>query len=144
MTRKTYQTPKDAKRQRTVLDEVSQAWSCAYKEMKLHSFWDAYFYSGGKMRCVVEVKCRDNRMRKYPTLFISKNKILNCISEAKGKRVEFVLLVNWADGTRYIRPFRNPARLELGAGRTDRSDPLDLESMYHYDIKHFANILETQ
>jgi hypothetical protein len=89
----------------------------------------------GKVRGFAEVKTRNNRHNKYPTLMISLGKVMAArqLSEVTG--TPSFLLVKFLDGL-YWCNFASPFNLEIG-GRTDRQDAADIEPVAHFAISAF-------
>lgn len=89
----------------------------------------------GKVRGFAEVKTRNNRHDKYPTLMISLGKVMAArqLSEATGTRS--ILLVKFLDGL-YWCDFASPFNLEIG-GRKDRQDAADIEPVAHFPTEAF-------
>jgi len=89
----------------------------------------------GKVRGFAEVKTRNNRHDKYPTLMISLGKVMAArqLSEATGTRS--ILFVKFLDGL-YWCDFASPFNLEIG-GRKDRQDDADIEPVAHFAISAF-------
>jgi len=89
----------------------------------------------GRVFGFAEVKTRNNRHDKYPTLMISLGKVMAArqLSEVTGTRS--ILLVKFLDGL-YWCDFASPFDLEIG-GRTDRQDDADIEPVAHFPMKVF-------
>lgn len=89
----------------------------------------------GKVRGFAELKTRNNRHDKYPTLMISLGKVMSArqLSEATGTRS--ILFVKFLDGL-YWCDFASPFDLKIG-GRTDRQDDADIEPVAHFPMKVF-------
>lgn len=86
---------------------------------------------------VVEVKCRKNNRRTYPTYMLSKSKY-DALCEYTNMGLHAALLVSWEDDIGYVSI---PTEHEVArGGRTDRNDPLDVEQVVLIDINKFKLI----
>jgi len=83
-----------------------------------------------QLRTIVEVKCRNNWQRAYPTLIISKRKIDACLDHAFYAGIGFVLLVNWYDQLGWTRILHKGQYPVKTGGRADRDDIFDTEAVY--------------
>ena len=99
--------------------------------------WDFDMVKDGKVVAIVEVKCRTNPMRKYPTYMVSATKATTIRDEAVSRRIAGVLLVRWSDAVGWVRLDRLRDWNVTSGGRTDRADPLDIEPVLHVAITRF-------
>jgi len=92
----------------------------------------------GKVRGFAEVKTRNNRHDKYPTLMISLGKVMAARQLAEVSETRSVLLVQYLDGI-YWCNFASPFEVAMG-GRWDRADDDDVEPVAHFPIEAFEMV----
>ena len=89
----------------------------------------------GEIYGFAEVKTRNNRHDKYPTLMISLGKVMAARQLSKVTGTPSILLVKFLDGL-YWCDFASPFDLKIG-GRKDRQDAADIEPVAHFPMKAF-------
>lgn len=83
----------------------------------------------------VEVKCRTTPMGRYPTYFISQQKVAALHQLARDTTATVWLLVCWTD---LVGRLQLPAPHTVAVdGRRDRNDPNDIEKVCHYALSQF-------
>ena len=130
-----YETDKDRKAQKRILDIISAWGSCTYSEQDIDYGPDAILYRNDKPCGVIEVKRRDISPGQYDTIILSKGKVevLNLRSKIlKFKPPLFAVECNdesvWVA---VIRPTDEYVIDEHG-GRTKKTrDPYDIGPVCH-------------
>lgn len=89
---------------------------------------------------IAELKVRKVSKFDHDTLYISAEKIHNCLLYAEFLRVPFTLYVEWVEGLYFIHPKRHP-HLDIGWGGTKkRNDWQDSEIVVHYPTEWFKEV----
>lgn len=129
-----YESPRDLTNENSV-SSVLKEKGLDFVKMPVSYRLDFAIMRNGKVCGFAEVKTRNNRHDKYPTLMISLGKVMAArqLSEATGTRS--ILFVKFLDGL-YWCDFASPFNLEIG-GRKDRQDNADIEPVAHFAISAF-------
>lgn len=137
-----YETADDRQREWQAVEILSDATHTFASPAPRLTGWDYELRRHGKVVAIVEVKCRNCDCYTYPTYMISKAKVERLRETALSKGVAGGLLVHWRDALGWLRvEGMSPEdwHIETG-GRTDRQDPLDIESVIHFPISQFRMI----
>jgi hypothetical protein len=90
----------------------------------------------GKVMSFIEMKTRTNPMMKYPTYMISMTKVINAKITNMATGIPCFLIVKWSDYAGYVSIDNIETTVTMG-GRTDRSDPQDVEPVCHINLSYF-------
>ena len=140
MSRPQYETHDDLKNEQEsikILELVS-----GRKSFKLPKSYriDFAMCDGEEITSWIEVKCRKNKFRQYPTLAISITKLMAGLAFEQKTGLPFFLVVHWPDFLGYIRIQSLSDFKILKGGRTDRNDNADIEPMVHIPIEMFKKL----
>ncbi len=133
-----YESRGDVDRQREAIAHLERMTASTAREMPHLAAWDYEMVRDGQTVAIVEVKCRTNAMLRYPTYMVAASKAAAIRDEAASRRIAGVILVRWTDAIGWVRLDRLrdwPA--VMAGGRTDRSDPYDIEPMLHVPTSAF-------
>jgi hypothetical protein len=135
VTRPTYETPANKEREDALAREA--CWHLAMHWVGFPQFanFDKLFMVGREPIQWVEIKGRDNEMRKYPTFMISMKKVKAGAALQKITKVPAYFGIGWVDAIGLIR-VDSSHKIDLG-GRVDRGDPDDIEGCAYYPIDNF-------
>jgi hypothetical protein len=156
---KRYETSSDAARERKVASKFAQALSKKYGSSGGPRFGSIkarpgapfdYYITGeesghhkkSKAKLLLEVKCRKNESKKWPTYLISAQKIILLKSIGAGAGIKAGLAVQFTDGIFFFdisSADLTSIPIEI-AGRTDRKDELDLEPCFMIPISMFKKV----
>ena len=131
MSRPIYETKADRGAATRVVDFVASvlAFSDVEELEPLHTA--DFLVRKGEFEAYVEVKCRRNASRAYPTYMLSKSKYDALLELGKPA----MLVVKWSDGVG-IAPL--PVRHTAGrGGRWDRGDSRDVEAVVYIPLSEF-------
>ncbi len=89
-----------------------------------------------------EVKCRDNKMRKWDEFYLSAHKCLAIIQYSRVLGFETRLVVKWTDriGVIDLAAFDVTSFQKVWFGRLDRNDPNDVEPGLAIPVNLFEEI----
>lgn len=137
MQRPVYETPETERSEVAAADAIGNCLNCAVLRNKKFYPADYSFVRDGKTMAFGEIKVRRNVRNRYPTLFISAEKVARCRVLARESGVKFLLFVWWLDGLFWLDATSSmPAQVTTG-GRTDRGDPSDIEPLVHFPVTDF-------
>ena len=135
-----YETVADIRREADVAGVIASLWKCTTRKMKRLYSVDFALMRGKEVMAWAEIKCRD---ASYPTFIISLKKWMDGLELAEASGSPFLIIVSWpVDGVRilmYHRVERKLIRVIFG-GRTDRSDPDDVEPLVEIPVTSFKVI----
>jgi hypothetical protein len=154
--RPTYETAADTSREWKVASKFAQAvskrlastrGSClvpikAQPKAPFDYYIATSFSSENKIKLLLEIKCRKNESKKWPTLLISAQKIILLKSIGAGAGIRTGLAVQFADGI-FFFDISSADLTEIPieiAGRTDRKDDMDLEPCFMIPISMFKKV----
>lgn len=133
-----YESGKDRARERQVIDKLLKPGQKAHK-LKMENRLDfAVVDQSNTVVALVEVKCRTNKMRAYPSYMLDIPKVMAARQLSEACNCPAFLFVQWADALGYIS-FGSPFQVGFG-GRTDRSDSQDVGLMAYFDIDMFREV----
>ena len=95
---------------------------------------------GEEITSWVEVECRKNPFKQYPTLAIGITKLMAGLAFEHKTGLPFFLVVHWPDFLGYIRIKSLSEFKILKGGRTDRNDSADVEPMVYIPIQMFNKL----
>ena len=138
MIRPIYENEQDRSRERQVIDKLLKPGQKAYK-LKMENRLDfAVVDRSNTVVALVEVKCRTNKMRAYPSYMLDIPKVMAARQLSEACNCPAFLFVQWADALGYIS-FGSPFQVGFG-GRTDRSDSQDVGLMAYFDLDMFREV----
>jgi|14_taG_2_1085336.scaffolds.fasta_scaffold09113_7 hypothetical protein len=131
-----YETEKDLRNEVTLSDLVSERWKCSMQKLQPRDRFDYAAVRSGKVMSFIEMKTRTNPMMKYPTYMISMTKVINAKITNMATGIPCFLIVKWSDYAGYVSIDNIETTVTMG-GRTDRSDPQDVEPVCHINLSYF-------
>lgn len=139
-TRPQYETQDDLRNEENAIRRLEQV--SGRKSFKLPKSYriDFAMCDGEEITSWIEVKCRKNPFRQYPTLAIGITKLMAGIAFEQKTGLPFFLVVHWPDFLGYIRIKDMTEFKILKGGRTDRNDSADVEPMVHIPIQMFKKL----
>jgi len=140
MARSLYETSKDRRSEKQILDYVSKCWGIVYHKLPMSYKLDYSIYRNEELVGWAEVKCRTHNFGAFPTYIISLSKVLEARKLSKETNKKSILLVSWLDVLAYL-DLSSDFDVKQG-GRYDRGDWQDQEPMAHFKLKHFKKIGE--
>jgi hypothetical protein len=136
-----YENEKDLTIEREVVTRICEKWKCEAHKLPISYFFDYGLTKSGsdQLGAVVEIKRRNVNKDTYPDIILSLNKVM------KGREYQrmnikpwFVVMFN--DGIYFHRISANRPYYVGYGGRTDRSDPQDMEPVAHIPIEAFREL----
>ena len=135
--RPVYEKGSDRKNQLLVAKSFEDKWGYTFSETEELCHWDFDAYFKGRLRALVEVKCRTISVKQFDTYIISQNKMQEVYNAAGDRGVKAILIVRWIDTVGWLH-YDEPNNYEIKlGGRYDRSDQGDIESVIHIPILDF-------
>lgn len=131
-----YETDKDLRNELSLSNIVSKQWKCTMQKLQPRDHFDYAAVRNGEVVAFIEMKTRSNKMQHYPTYMISMTKVINASITGISTGLPCFLVVQWVDGVGYVNMGNVKTTVKMG-GRTDRSDPQDVEPVCHIDIGLF-------
>ena len=141
MNRPQYETQLDLKREQEAIRALERV--SGRKSFKLPVSYRIDFAmtnNEDEITSWVEVKCRKNPHKKYPTLAISVTKLMAGVSFEQKTNLPFFLVVHWPDFLGYVRISDLFEFKIIRGGRSDRNDNADEEPMVHIPIEKFKEL----
>jgi len=145
MARQLYETEADLARERAVIERVNKGmYEIRKLPIKLRADFGLFDKQTGNLMRWAEVRCRSNPRDKYPTLFMSLEKMLSIAELVNITSKPLSLLVEWTDVTGRF-DFKKGDLLEefdiTWGGRGQLRDEQDVEPVMHIPNNKFT-ILE--
>ena len=131
-----YETKKDLENEVSLSGFVSKQWNCTMQKLQPRDHFDYAAVRDGEVVAFIEMKTRSNKMQHYPTYMISMTKVINAGITNAATGIPCFLVVRWVDHVGYVNMSNVKSTVKMG-GRTDRSDPQDVEPVCHIDIGLF-------
>jgi hypothetical protein len=97
---------------------------------------DFEIFRDGKRVAWAEYKRRYHNRQKYPTLYISLNKITAGLEKHRETGLPFVLIIEWDDGFFWLHPSRCDYEIRHD-GRNDRGADSPVGTVAHFDVELF-------
>jgi hypothetical protein len=148
MARPIYETKSDRQNEKTIASYLEKRWGCEADKLKIACEIDYSLTRGGKIVGVMEIKCRKydyNTLEGWGGLILSAHKWQAAKRWKETHNITFILAVGLLDGifVLLVRASDNWPQLELvTGGRTDRSDPQDIEPCVLIPMKLFNKMKE--
>lgn len=131
-----YETEEDLAKEASLGSIIARHWKCRMQKLQPRDHFDYAAIRDGKVSAFIEIKNRTNKMSQYPTYMISMTKVINATMTTIATGIPCFLVVRWIDKTGYVNIGNIDTTVTMG-GRTDRSDPQDVEPVCHIDIGEF-------
>lgn len=138
-----YESANDRRRQDDAIRALASATASQAVATPRLAGWDYEMHRNGKCIALVEVKCRTCRSDTYPTYMLALHKAHGLRQASSDRKVRGVLLVAWTDRIGWLRIDGMDVRswiVTIG-GRTDRSDPADVEMVVEFPIHQFSTLV---
>lgn len=118
---------------------LARAWRCRIVALPRRYPLDRAVVDGrGRVRALIEVKCRRYARGTYPDYMVSAMKIAEAMAVAGTMAVPVILAVRLRDALLWHR-VAPPYEARIG-GRRDRGDPDDVEPVLHIPFEQFEGI----
>jgi hypothetical protein len=137
--RPVYETAKDRGKEFDVLITAAAAWGSEFAGTKALSPCDYVMLKDGEVKALVEIKCRNNPMSKYPDYMISHEKVGKIQAAAQVMGCKPLLIVRFSDCIGWVDLSKTLGKVSFG-GRKDRGDSADMEPCLFIPINQFSNI----
>jgi len=147
--RKMYETEDDLAREFKVAERLEKLWQWELRKLPI-SYKADYLATGQHPfrtnqsvgRAWVEVRCRNHRHDKYPSVFISAQKVSYVAELMRVTDLPFYFVVAWQDkvGVAELKP---PFEVDW-TGRNDMRDSADVEPIVHVPLSDFKMLWETE
>lgn len=125
--------------EKAVVTKLCDTWGMDAAKLPIAYNVDYALFKDEKLRCWLEVKCRNCSISQYETYFISSKKITNGINLSESTGQAFILAVQWNDALGWIKITKDVFDIRIG-GRRDRHDWQDIEPMAHFKTCDFTII----
>ena len=138
-----YESANDRRRQDDAIRALALATASEAVATPRLAGWDYEMQRNGKCMALVEVKCRTCRSDTYPTYMLALHKAHRLRQASSDRNVRGVLLVAWTDRIGWLRLDGMDVKswiVTIG-GRTDRSDPADVEMVVEFPIHQFSTLV---
>ena len=99
--------------------------------------FDVAYLENGIIKAIAEIKCRSHEYGKFPTFFISSEKLNKLHSIHTSTGLPTLIIVKWGCGTVGHVMLPLEVTLTIG-GRTDRNDAKDIEMLVNIPISKFT------
>lgn len=133
--RPTYETDDHLKKEEELAQFAAFRWNCKMRKQDKYNQFDYIAIKDKKIDAFVELRCRNNSIHKYPSCFITVNKLYNAHAIHQATGVKVLFLVGWDDRTG-VADLTKQYPVALG-GRVDRDDPADIEIVAEIPISSF-------
>jgi hypothetical protein len=137
MNRPLYETDADLQREQAVIDRICKGGQRAEK-LPIHNHLDYAIFNGNTLAALVEIRCRNNFMTKYPTFFCNLSKVMSARQLSEACNTPAYLFVQWSDRLAYIN-FDAPYTVQYG-GRNQMRDWQDKGLLAHFEIGLFKGV----
>jgi len=135
MNRPLYESKQDLEHESRVIQRITPEGVQAHK-LPIHNHLDFAMVRDGKITGLVEVRCRNNNMRKYNTFFCNLSKVISAREMSRYCVCPAYLFVQWDDALGYIS-FGEDYEVKYG-GRNQMRDWQDKGLLAHFDINLFT------
>ncbi len=135
MTRPTYETQEHLKKEEELAKFAAYKWNCEMRKQDKFNQFDYVAINNGKVRAFVELRCRSNEYNKYPTCFVTANKLSSAFSMHQATGLKILFLVGWSDKIGVANLVKQYP-ITIG-GRFDRNDKADIEALAEIPISDF-------
>ena len=133
--RPTYETDDHLKKEEELAQFAAFRWKCEMRKQDKYNQFDYIAIKDKKINAFVELRCRNNSIHKYPSCFITVNKLYQAHAMHQATGVKVLFLVGWDDRTG-VADLTKQYPVALG-GRVDRDDPADIEIVAEIPISSF-------
>lgn len=141
MTRPKYETPEEREREAEVRQACETAWSCELKKLASYEKLDYAAVRDEKPVAFVEIKCRNHKFGKFPTLMFGTTKIKQALFYSYAFGLDTLLVVRDGEGACFFTKIE-PSKVELryGGRTTNTRDPDDVSMVCHIATEHFSRL----
>ena len=137
--RPVYESPKDRGKEFDVLIAAAAAWGSEFAGTRTLSPCDYVMMKDGEVKALVEIKCRSNKLGKYPDYMISHEKVGKIQAAAQVMGCKPLLIVQFTDHLGWVDLSKTGGKVSFG-GRKDRNDDADMEPCLFIPISQFSLI----
>lgn len=137
-----YERAGDLTNERQVADHLGKLYKSEMMKLPIKYGLDYAAVRGSEIRSWIEIKCRKNEMKRYPTYIISLDKILAARRLTQTTALPSILFVRWTDSLGFVN-LCNQFSYEKG-GRIDRNDWQDVEPVAAIPLENFQLIKWSQ
>lgn len=140
MNRPLYETENDLAAERAVATDLEKLWDVTLHKLEIEDRIDFRAERSGSLVGWIEVKCRDVHRTTYPTLILSREKVIAGDQLRRRTGMPFLIVVKWNDGL-FVHRFALSDITDSGmGGRVDRGDPQDIEKVIHFPVEGFIPV----
>jgi len=133
--RPVYETQTNLKAEQELAAYAAFKWKCEMRKQDKFNQFDYVAIRKRKVLAFVELRCRSNELLKYPSCFITANKLAHAHSMNSATGLPILFLVQWSDRTGFA-DLTKKYPITIG-GRTDRNDKADIEAVAEIPISEF-------
>lgn len=138
MTRPYYENDETKAKEAQFANVLCAVWDAELYKMSYKNRIDYLMKCQGKAYAFIEVKCRTNPMKQYPTYMLSLDKWQAGLDLQRNTGKPFILAVQWTDKMAYLPCKEVIDKVDIGiGGRKDRNDEQDIEPVVLIPIEHF-------
>lgn len=138
MSRPTYENATHVAKELAIASKFCTIFDCTYEQYPPMHPVNGKFVAQGKTIVVTEIKGRNNRSTKYPTLMLSATKWERGRKWAQAEHAPFLLVIEFTDGL-FMTKVADNYEVFVG-GRHDREDPKDIERCVYIPINSFKQV----
>ena len=130
-----YETDSNLKKEKALAEYAAPKMNCEMRKQDKFNQFDYVALSKGHVRAFIELRCRNNNFDKYPTCFITVNKLALAYSLHHATGIKILFLVGWQDKVGIANLVKKyPVKI---GGRTDRNDKADIEAVAEIPTEEF-------
>lgn len=133
--RPVYETQSNLNAEQELAAYAASKWKCEMRKQDKFNQFDYVAIRKRKVLAFIELRCRTNEMLKYPSCFITVNKLAHAYSMSAATGLPILFLVQWSDRTGFA-DLTKKYPITVG-GRTDRNDKADIEAVAEIPIEEF-------
>jgi hypothetical protein len=138
MNRPAYEKAADVARELETAAYFCEVFECKYEQYPPRHPVNGKLTQKDKTIAVVEIKTRNNRSTKYPTVLMGSAKWERGKNWAHTENVPFIILIKFTDGV-FMTVAKDTYEEYIG-GRTDRADDKDMERCVYIPVDSFVKI----
>ena len=131
-----YEKQIDLDHEKKLMEAIERKFDFTLVKLPMKYNLDALAFKAGNAKCFFEFKKRSHISKRYPTAFVSLEKVMAANRISKTTGLTCWLCVKWLDKVGVVK-FDSHFEIGMG-GRYDRNDPNDINIMAHYPIKGFT------
>jgi hypothetical protein len=139
--RPTYETASDRQREQSAAERFAAHFGGELINFPPMARVDKLLMIGGKMRALMEVKCRTHKFGHYDTYMLSAEKYMTLLRASRDFNIAGLVVVGFTDCIAWVDTKAvGGLRIIAGGGRTDRNDPQDIEKVVKIPMVKFTKL----